>query len=74
MKALRSLERKEAIFQFPTDKKQIDVNQLLQKMRVPTEYRLQQVQLAMWAGASLDSIYEATKIDHWYLHQFVFYL
>jgi carbamoyl-phosphate synthase large subunit len=69
MKALRSLERKEAIFQFPTDKKQIDVNQLLQKMRVPTEYRLQQVQLAMWAGASLDSIYEATKIDHWYLHQ-----
>ena len=69
MKALRSLERKEAIFQFPTDKKQIDVNQLLQKMRVPTEYRLQQVQLAMWAGASLDSIYEATKIDLWYLHQ-----
>ena len=69
MKALRSLERKEAVFTFPIDKKSIPVDQLLQKMRIPTEYRLQQVQLAMWAGASIESVHESTKIDPWYLEQ-----
>ena len=69
MKALRSLERKEAIFTFPGDTSKIVVDDLLQKMRIPTEYRLQQVQLAMWAGASAESIYEATRIDPWYLQQ-----
>jgi carbamoyl-phosphate synthase large subunit len=38
-------------------------------MKIPTEYRLQQVQKAMWAGASIDQVYEATKIDRWYLRQ-----
>ena len=69
MKALRSLERKEAIFTFPSEKSDIQVHALLQKMQIPTEYRLQQVQLAMWAGASIQSIHEATKIDPWYLQQ-----
>ena len=69
MKALRSLERKEAIFTFPVDKSEISVDQLLDKMRTPTEYRLQQVQLAMWCGASIESVYAATKIDPWYLEQ-----
>jgi carbamoyl-phosphate synthase large subunit len=69
MKALRSLERKEAVFIFPANKIEIPVDQLLQKMRIPTEYRLQQVQLAMWAGASIDSVFNATRIDRWYLEQ-----
>jgi carbamoyl-phosphate synthase large subunit len=69
MKALRSLERKEAVFTFPANKIEIPVDQLLQKMRIPTEYRLQQVQLAMWAGASIDSVFNATRIDRWYLEQ-----
>jgi carbamoyl-phosphate synthase large subunit len=69
MKALRSLERKEAVFTFPTDKSDISVDLLLQKMRIPTEYRLQQVQLAMWCGATIESVHEATKIDPWYLEQ-----
>ena len=69
MKALRSLERKEAMFSFPSEKSEIQVHALLQKMQIPTEYRLQQVQLAMWAGASIQSIHEATKIDPWYLQQ-----
>ena len=38
-------------------------------MQIPTEYRLQQVQQAMWAGATIDQIHESTKIDPWYLHQ-----
>jgi carbamoyl-phosphate synthase large subunit len=69
MKALRSLERKEAIFQFPADVSQIDKAALLKAMQVPTEYRLQQVQKAMWAGAQIDEIFVSTKIDRWFLHQ-----
>ena len=38
-------------------------------MQIPTEYRLQQVQQAMWAGASINQVHEATKIDPWYLQQ-----
>ena len=70
-KALRSLERKEAIFQFPSDTSKLDVNTLLDQMRTPTEYRLQQVQSALWAGASIEEVFEATKIDPWYLQQIV---
>ena len=68
-KALRSLERKEAIFTFPSDKSAINVDSLLDSMRIPTEYRLQQVQQAMWAGASVSQVHEVTKIDPWYLEQ-----
>ena len=68
-KALRSLERKEAIFTFPSDISKINVEALLDSMRIPTEYRLQQVQLAMWAGASIEQVHESTKIDPWYLYQ-----
>ena len=69
MKALRSLERKEAVFTFPADKSSINVNDLVSKMSIPTEYRLQQVQLAMWAGASIDQVHASTKIDPWSLQQ-----
>jgi carbamoyl-phosphate synthase large subunit len=68
-KALRSLERKEAEFTFPADKSHIKVLSLLDSMQIPTEYRLQQVQQAMWAGATIEQIHDATKIDPWYLHQ-----
>jgi carbamoyl-phosphate synthase large subunit len=69
MKALRSLERKEAIFQFPADTSGIDKARLLQSMKIPTEYRLQQVQQAMWAGSNIEEIFGSTKIDRWFLHQ-----
>jgi carbamoyl-phosphate synthase large subunit len=68
-KALRSLERKEAVFTFPSDRSQINVASLLDSMRIPTEYRLQQVQQAMWAGATIEQVHESTKIDPWYLKQ-----
>jgi len=68
MKALRSLERKEAIFTWPAVS-EAERASLLQSMKVPTEYRLQQVQKAMWAGSSIDEVFEATKIDPWYLRQ-----
>jgi len=68
MKALRSLERKEAIFSWPQVSSS-ELESLLQSMKIPTEYRLQQVQKAMWAGASIEQVYAATKIDRWYLRQ-----
>jgi carbamoyl-phosphate synthase large subunit len=68
MKALRSLERKEAIFTWP-QVSSAELSSLMQSMKFPTEYRLQQVQKAMWAGASIDQVFEATKIDPWYLRQ-----
>jgi carbamoyl-phosphate synthase large subunit len=69
MKALRSLERKEAIFSFPKEFAPTLKASLLESMKIPTEYRLQQVQLAMWTGATSDEIYSATKIDRWFLQQ-----
>ena len=69
MKALRSLERKEAIFTFPTDISSINIPQLLESMKMPTEYRLQQVHRALWAGADIEDVFASTKIDRWYLKQ-----
>jgi carbamoyl-phosphate synthase large subunit len=68
MKALRSLERKEAIFSWPVVTP-AELARLMQSMKIPTEYRLQQVQKAMWAGASIADVFAATKIDPWYLRQ-----
>jgi carbamoyl-phosphate synthase large subunit len=69
MKALRSLERKEAIFAFPADISSINVGELLEAMKMPTEYRLQQVHRALWAGADIEDVFASTKIDRWYLKQ-----
>ena len=68
MKALRSLERKEAIFTWP-EITPTQKDQLLLSIAIPTEYRLQQVQRALWAGASIDEVFSACKIDPWYLRQ-----
>jgi len=68
-KALRSLERKEAPFSWPIDRPDTLKRALLQSMQIPTEYRLQEVQQALWCGATIEEVYEATKIDRWYLNQ-----
>jgi carbamoyl-phosphate synthase large subunit len=68
MKALRSLERKEAIFTWPSVNES-ERDALLHAMRTPTEYRLQQVQRALWGGARIDQVFEASKIDPWFLRQ-----
>ena len=69
MKSLRSLERKEAVFTFPSHISDSEKSALLESSRYPTEYRLQQVQRAMWAGTSIEQMYEITKIDRWFLRQ-----
>ena len=70
-KALRSIERKENLFVWSQDPKSIDIADLLTKMKIPTDGRLNQVQLALWAGASVEQVFEATKIDPWFLDQIV---
>ena len=70
-KALRSIERKENLFEWSLDPKSIDIADLLTKMKIPTDGRLNQVQLALWAGASVEQVFEATKIDPWFLDQIV---
>ena len=69
MKALRSLERKEAIFTFPKEINQVSVTTLMDSIAIPTEYRLQQVQQVLWAGRSIEEVFQITKIDRWFLTQ-----
>ena len=64
-KALRSLEKNGASFSW----KDGNLSDLMEKMRTPTEFRLQQVQLAMHLGATVKEVFEATKIDPWFLEQ-----
>jgi carbamoyl-phosphate synthase large subunit len=68
-KALRSLEKPDAVFAWPADASALDVDALLTDMRVPREGRLREVQLALWAGAGIDAVHAATNIDPWFLDQ-----
>jgi carbamoyl-phosphate synthase large subunit len=64
-KALRSLEKNGASFSW----KEGNLSDLMEKMQTPTEFRLQQVQLAMHLGATVKEVFAATKIDPWFLEQ-----
>lgn len=64
-KAMRSLEKSGAIFTW----QQMNKQDLLTKIKVPTEFRMQQVQMAMANGATLQEVHQATKIDPWFLEQ-----
>jgi len=68
-KALRSSERAEANFAWPGMPGDVDVAALLATMPVPRDGRLREVQLALWAGASIEQVHEATNIDPWFLDQ-----
>ncbi len=70
-KALRSLERKEAPFSWPADRPENVRNALLASISTPTEYRLQDVQHALWFGASPEEVFSNCKIDPWFLEQIV---
>jgi carbamoyl-phosphate synthase large subunit len=45
------------------------VREVVERARVPHDGRLADVQLALWAGASVDELAEATGIDPWFLDQ-----
>ena len=66
-KALRSLERPQAVFSWvgePGDK-----DHLLQRSRTPHDGRLSLVMDAIRAGASTEEIFNATAIDPWFVDQ-----
>jgi carbamoyl-phosphate synthase large subunit len=68
-KALRSVERADAPFHWPATRDEVDPNDLLTQMRIPRDGRLNQVQLALWAGAAPADVFTATGIDPWFLDQ-----
>lgn len=68
-KALRSLEKRGSSFhwgEIPGSKQE-----LLTAIAVPTDQRIVQLQQALRAGATADEVFEATKIDPWFLDQVV---
>ncbi|GAB6904026.1 carbamoyl-phosphate synthase large subunit [Kineosporia succinea] len=66
-KALRSLEKKGAAFHW--DGPVPSLEPLLESIKVPTDERLGQVQQAIRAGATVEQLFEATRIDPWFLDQ-----
>ncbi len=69
-KALRSLERRGGSFHWDGPVPDAEaVTALVEAARRPTENRLIQVQQAIRGGASVERLFEATRIDPWFLDQ-----
>jgi carbamoyl-phosphate synthase large subunit len=68
-KALRSLEKKDAVFDWSHRWVDLDKDALLEQVKVPHDGRLKKVMDALRAGATLEELFEATKIDPWFLDQ-----
>ncbi|MBB1510025.1 carbamoyl-phosphate synthase large subunit [Tessaracoccus sp. MC1756] len=67
-KALRSMEDPKAPFEFNMPIHE-SVEELLETASRPFDGRLQVVMKALRAGASVEQVFEATKIDPWFLDQ-----
>jgi carbamoyl-phosphate synthase large subunit len=68
-KALRSLENKAAPFTWATPIDTSDLPELLVEIRRPHDGRVQKVMQAIRAGATQEEIFEATRIDPWFVDQ-----
>ena len=69
-KALRSIDKGGVTFHWDgTPPAGEDLASLLKEIERPTEHRLVGVQQALRAGATIEEVYEATKIDPWFLDQ-----
>jgi carbamoyl-phosphate synthase large subunit len=68
-KALRSLERRGSSFHW--DGAVGNKAALLELIKVPTDGRIVNVQQALRAGASVEEVFESTKIDPWFIDQIV---
>ncbi|AXT85311.1 carbamoyl phosphate synthase large subunit [Aeromicrobium sp. A1-2] len=68
-KALRSLERPDAVFDWHKDWIDLDKDALLDQIKVPHDGRLKKVMDAIRAGATPEEIFDATKIDPWFVDQ-----
>jgi carbamoyl-phosphate synthase large subunit len=75
-KALRSLEQQDASFAWtpetgstPTPTPAGERSELVERARTPHDGRLRTIQRALWAGASVAELYEATGVDAWFIDQ-----
>ena len=68
-KALRSLEKRGSSFHWDGEPGDKDV--LLAVAAVPTDGRIVTVQQALRAGATVEEVFESTKIDPWFIDQIV---
>ena len=68
-KALRSLEKRGSSFHWGEDSRSVD--ELLTISKVPTDGRIVTVQQALRKGATLEQVFDATKIDPWFIDQIV---
>ncbi len=68
-KALRSLESKDAVFDWHQEWVELDKDALLETISTPHDGRLKQVMDALRAGATPEEVFEATKIDPWFIDQ-----
>ena len=69
-KAVRSLDKKGTVFHW--DGRAPDPEEtaaLVESLRTPTEHRLVDLQQAIRGGAEVDQLFEATRIDPWFLDQ-----
>lgn len=78
-KALRSIDKTEMDFVWHDDAADADGpassgdkksrSERLASLAIPTEKRIIEVQRALYEGYTIDEIYQATKIDRWFLGQ-----
>ncbi|KQZ08436.1 carbamoyl phosphate synthase large subunit [Agromyces sp. Root1464] len=68
-KALRSLEKRGSSFHWGEEERSIE--ELLEVASVPTDGRIVVVQQALRKGATIEQLFESTKIDPWFLDQIV---
>ncbi len=68
-KALRSLEKRGSSFHWDGEPGDKDV--LLSVAAVPTDGRIVTVQQALRAGATIEEVFDSTKIDPWFIDQIV---
>ena len=71
-KAMRSIDKRHMSFSWDGDKPTPEeTKQLLEAAHTPTEHRYQQLQRAIWGGATLEQIFDATKVDPWFIEQLI---
>ena len=68
-KALRSLEKRGTSFHWGEETRTVE--ELLEKMKRPTDGRIIEIQQALRLGATIEQVFESTDIDPWFLDQIV---
>ncbi|WP_348787922.1 carbamoyl-phosphate synthase large subunit [Leifsonia sp. NPDC080035] len=68
-KALRSLEKRGSSFHWGAEERTVE--ELLETIKTPTDGRIVDVQQALRLGATVEQVFESTKIDPWFIDQIV---